>query len=117
MRSNGREIPTPIKYTNGSLCSSIRQAKMRMDAMGKSIQKAERRMNDDIEDIYDRVHLDKINSLRTGENTVINISLRGEIVLINGSDDTVDVDVVVPGNMICRFCGVPMECVVVNDDE
>lgn len=59
-----------IKYTNGSLSSAIRSTKMRMDDMVKSIRAAERRMNDDIEDIYDRMHPDRINSLHTGEKTV-----------------------------------------------
>jgi hypothetical protein len=106
-----------IKYTNGSLSSAIRSAKMRMDAMGKSIRAAERRMNNDIEDIYDRTHPDRINSLHTGEKTVINVSLRGEIVAINGLEETVDVDVIVPGNMVCRFDGVPIECVVTMIEE
>lgn len=104
-----------VKYTNGSLSSAIRSAKMRMDAMGKSIQKAEQRMNDDIENIYDRVHRNKINSLHVGEDVVINVSLRGEIASIDGIEDVIDVDVIVPGNMIYRFNGVPMECVVAND--
>ena len=106
-----------IKYTNGSLSSAIRSTKMRMDAMGKSIRAAERRMNDDIEDIYDRMHPDRINSLHTGEKTVINISLQGEIVAINGLEETVDVDVVVQGNMVYRFSDVPIECVAAMIEE
>ena len=101
-----------VEYTGGALSTTIARAKQRMDYMSMAIVDAAQLMKKDISNIYERQHLHEIEKLSVHDDVIINVSLECKIVSINGDDESIDVEMYVPGSHeLCMFRDVPIECV------